>query len=106
MRSGRSNYSAFWTSGARQRLPKLLVSRSMDELMERLRNRLLESGSPLGQRVYLLDGSSLQLEHEPELVQAFPRTSNQHGQAHWPVVRLLVLHDLETGLAARPAGVP
>src|SRR5713101_6844703 len=87
---------------ARQRLPKLLVSRSMDELMERLRNRLLESGSPLGRRVYLLDGSSLQLEHEPELVQAFPPASNQHGQAHWPVVRLVVLHDLETGLAERP----
>jgi putative transposase len=87
---------------ARQRLPKLLVSRSMDELMERLRKHLLESGSPLRQRVYLLDGSSLQLEHEPELVQAFPPASNQHGQAHWPVMRLVVLHDLETGLAERP----
>src|ERR1035438_9883342 len=49
---------------ARQRLSKLLVSRSMDELIARLRSRLLESGSPLAQRVYLLDGSSLQLEHE------------------------------------------
>ena len=87
---------------ARQHLPKLLVSRSMDELIEGLRSRLLESGSRLGQRVYLLDGSSLQLEHEPELVQAFPPASNQHGQAHWPVVRLVVLHDLETGLAERP----
>ena len=38
---------------ARQHLPKLLVSRSMDELIERLRSRLLESGSPLPQRVYL-----------------------------------------------------
>src|SRR4029077_5935704 len=77
-------------------------SRSMDELIERLRSRLLESGSPLAQRVYLLDGSSLQLEHEPELVQTFPPASNQHGKSHWPVVRLVVLHDLETGLAERP----
>jgi hypothetical protein len=61
---------------ARQHLPKLLVSRSMDELIERLRNRLLESRSPLPQRVYLLDGSSLQLEHEAELVKAFPPASN------------------------------
>jgi hypothetical protein len=74
----------------------------MDELLERLRTHLLESGSPLRQRVYLLDGSSLQLEHEPELVQAFPPASNQHGKAHWPVMRLVVLHDLETGLAERP----
>jgi hypothetical protein len=49
-----------------------------------------------------LDGSSLQLEHEPELLQAFPPASNQHGSAHWPVLRLVVLHDLETGLAERP----
>src|SRR5580704_15055383 len=87
---------------ARQHLPKLLVSRSMDELVERLRSRLLESASPLAERVYLLDGSSLQLEHEPELVQAFPPASNQHGKSHWPVVRIVVAHDLETGLAERP----
>src|SRR3984893_19039077 len=47
---------------ARQGLPKLVVSRSMDELTERLRSRLVEAGSPLGQRVYVLDGSSLQME--------------------------------------------
>lgn len=91
---------------ARQHLPKLLVSRSMDELVERLRSRLLESAAPLGYRVYLLDGSSLQLEHEPELVQAFPPASNQHGKAHWPVMRIVVLHDLETGLAERPCWGP
>jgi putative transposase len=91
---------------ARQHLPKLLVSRSMDELVERLRGRLLESASPLPHRVYLLDGSSLQLEHEPELVQAFPPASNQHGKSHWPVVRIVVLHDLETGLAERPCWGP
>ena len=87
---------------ARQHLPKLLVTRTMDELIERLRGRLLESGEVLPQRTYLLDGSSLQLEHEPELVTAFPPASNQHGQSHWPVVRIVVLHDLETGLAERP----
>ena len=87
---------------ARQHLPKLLVSRSIEELIERLRSRLLEGGSGLPQRVYLLDGSSLQLEHKAELVKAFPPGSNQHGHSHWPVVRLVVLHDLETGLAERP----
>lgn len=87
---------------ARQQLPKLLVRHSMDELMERLRSRLTESGPALSPRVYLLDGSSLQLEHEPELVKAFPPASNQHGKSHWPVVRLVVLHDLDTGLAERP----
>jgi hypothetical protein len=87
---------------ARQRLPKLVVSRSMEELTERLRNRLLESGSALPKRAYLVDGSSVQLEHAPELVKAYPPASNQHGKAHWPVLRMVVVHDLETGLAERP----
>jgi hypothetical protein len=87
---------------ARQRLPKLLVSRTMDELIERLRGRLLESQPELPQRLYLLDGSSLQLEHERELVEAYPPVSNQHGKSHWPVLKIVVLHDLETGLAERP----
>src|ERR1700694_2480066 len=45
---------------ARQNLPKLLVSRTVNELIERLRQRI---GKPTveGQpRVYVLDGSSLQ----------------------------------------------
>ncbi len=87
---------------ARQRLPKLLVSRTMDELIERLRKRLLESAPVLAQRVYLLDGSSLQLEHEPELLQAFPLASNPRHKSHWPLLRFVVLHDLETALAERP----
>jgi putative transposase len=87
---------------ARQHLPKLVVSRSMEELTERLRKQLLESGPALPKRAYLLDGSSLQLEHEPELVKAYPPASNQHGKSHWPVLRIVVAHDLETGLAERP----
>lgn len=101
----RENKIALSTGGycqARQHLSKLLVSRSMDEIVERLRQRLLESGSELAQRVYVLDGSSLQMEHEPELVEAFPPGSNQRGKSHWPVMRIVVLHDLETGLAERP----
>lgn len=87
---------------ARQHLPKLFLTLTMDELMERLRSRLLESGEVLPHRTYLLDGSTVQLEHEAELVEAFPPPSNQHGKSHWPVVRIVVLHDLETGLAERP----
>ena len=87
---------------ARQLLPKLIVDRTMTELLERLRQRLLESEAEQSARVYLLDGSSLQLEHEAELVEAFPPAGNQHGKSHWPVIRMVVLHDLETGLAERP----
>jgi hypothetical protein len=105
----RSKTIALSTGGycqARQRLPKLLISRTMDELIERLRSRLLESEAVLPQRIYLLDGSSLRLEHEPDLVRAYPPLSNQHGESHWPLVRLVVMHDLETGLAEHPCWGP
>jgi hypothetical protein len=50
---------------------------------------------------YLIDGSSLSLTHQPELVEAFPPAVNQHGASHWPVVRIVVAHELSTGLAPR-----
>ncbi len=87
---------------ARQNLPKLFVAHTVDELIERLRHRITE-GRPSGpQRIYVLDGSSLRLEHCRELVKAYPPGENQHGQSHWPVVRIVVLHDVDTGLAERP----
>jgi len=32
--------------------------------------------------------------------------SNQHGESHWPLLRMLVAHDLQTGLAMRPQWGP
>lgn len=53
-------------------------------------------------RVFILDGTTLQLTHTPELCAAFPPASNQHGASHWPILHLLVAHELNTGLALRP----
>src|SRR5260370_37611378 len=87
---------------ARQNLPKLLVSQIVNELIERLRQRM---GKPTveGQpRVYVLDGSSLQLEYDAELVKAYPQAQNRYGKSHRSVVRIVALHDVDTGLAERP----
>jgi len=86
-------------SHARQRLPKRLCWQVMRELVLRLREILLPGG---GRPCYLLDGSSLELEASPSLRKAYPPAENQHGRAHWPVLRILVLHELETGLAEEP----
>jgi hypothetical protein len=87
---------------ARQNLPLALMERSMEEILQRLRKHLSEP-TPLGdRRAYVVDGSSLQLEAGAELQEAYPLAENQHGKSHWPVVRVVVLHDLETGLAERP----
>jgi putative transposase len=87
---------------ARQNLPKLLVIRSVNELIERLRERM---GKPTieGQpRVYVLDGSSVQLEYDAETVKTYPQGHSHSGRTHRPVIRMVVLHDLDTGLAERP----
>ena len=56
-----------------------------------------------GQRnVFLLDGSSIELEHCRELVGGYPPAQNQHGKSHWPVLRIVVAHDADTGMASCP----
>lgn len=90
-------------SHARQRLPKLLCKQVFCELVTRLREILHPGG---GRRAYLLDGSSLELEASPALRTIYPPAENQHGRAHWPVLRVVVLHELETGLAEEPRWGP
>lgn len=90
-------------SHARQRLPRLLCKQVFCELVTRLREILHPEG---GRRAYLLDGSSLELEASPSLRKSYPPAENQHGRAHWPVLRLVVLHELETGLAEEPQWGP
>jgi putative transposase len=63
-----------------------------------------ETGEPAN--VFVLDGSSLELEHSPQLLQCYPPASNQHGRSHWPVLRLVVMHDAGTGLAQPPCWGP
>jgi hypothetical protein len=90
-------------SHARQRLPKLLCKQVLAELVARLG----EIVNPGGERsAWLLDGSSLELEASPSLRKAYPPAQNQHGCAHWPVLRIVVLHELETGLAEEPCWGP
>jgi hypothetical protein len=86
-------------SQARQRLPKLLCKQVTTELVTRLREILNPGGESAS---YLLDGSSLELEASPSLRKAYPPAENQHGRAHFPVLRIVALHELETGLAEEP----
>jgi hypothetical protein len=55
---------------------------------------------------FFLDGTTVRMRHSKELVEAYPPTSNQHGISHWPILRMLVVHDLYTGLAMRPVWGP
>ncbi len=85
---------------ARQELP-LEIARTMgDQIFEQLM-----SPEP-GQRMFLLDGTTLTMPCTPSLLEAYPPSRNQNGESHWPILRLLVAHDLDSGIALRPEWGP
>jgi hypothetical protein len=90
---------------ARRKLPALLCKHVNREMTAQLR-KMLSLDDPDKPRVYLLDGSSLDLEHSRELVRKYPPARNQHGTSHRPVLRMVVLHELESGLAEEPQWGP
>jgi Transposase DDE domain len=85
---------------ARQALPQCMVERSCDRMFEQLVTKM----DPAGQdrRAFVFDGSTIRTAHTPELCAAYPPGSNQYGEGHWPMIRVLVAHDVHTGLAMRP----
>jgi hypothetical protein len=99
-----SNTGAY--SRARRRLPKAVAESAADQVVEYLLAEHQQALPELGRQAFLLDGSSLTLPHTEELLKVYPAASNQHGEAHWPVMRVVVAHDLVSGLALRPACGP
>jgi len=93
-------------SRARCRLPKSVVEKAADQVVEYLLADPKEALPGLGRQAFLLDGSSVKLPHTEELLKVYPPASNRHGESHWPVMRVVVAHDLVSGIALRPAWGP
>lgn len=91
---------------ARQALPLIVVQQSCDRIFEELVGKMDRTESGEASRTFFLDGSSIRTGHSAELCQLYPPGSNQHGEGHWPLLRVLVAHDLRTGLAMRPEWGP
>jgi hypothetical protein len=91
-------------SGAYSAARRHLAARVLYWTAENLLDRLLDTYPPswAGRRCYLLDGTTVQLAPTPELRQAYPPASNQHGCSHWPVLHLVTAHELQSGLAVLP----
>jgi hypothetical protein len=92
-------------SRARKRLPREAVEAVCDQIFAQLMEPAQSRGG-LPSRLFLIDGSSMRLPHTAALKKAYPPGSNQHGDAHWPVIRMLVGHHLYSGLAVRPCWGP
>lgn len=92
-------------SRARKRLPPEAAEAVCDQIFTNLMEPA-QAGGGLLRRLFLIDGSSLRLPHTAALTKAYPPGSNQHGEAHWPVIRILMAHHLGSGLAVRPCWGP
>ena len=90
-----SSYSA-----ARKRLPLRVVKRFCRAVCDNLAKRSAPAFE--GQRVFILDGTTITLPPTAELKKAFPPAPNQHGESVWPVAMLMVAHELQTGCAMVP----
>jgi putative transposase len=106
VREGRISAAAGGYCQAVKKMPKLVSEQVTRELVERLSREISEPWPGLAGPVFLFDGSSLQLPHTRKLVRAYPPASNQHGQSHAPIVRILVMHEVNSGMALYPQWGP
>jgi hypothetical protein len=92
-------------SQARSRLPLEVAKKVSDMIFESLlvKPTVLPG---LQEPLFLWDGSTVLLAHSEGLARDYPPPRNQHGASHWPVVRVLVAHEVVSGLAIRPCWGP
>src|ERR1019366_5544012 len=89
-------------SDARREMPLLVAEKVADCVLGHLMPSRREALPGWNRRVFILDGTSLEMPHTTELVKAYP----PGHKSHWPVLRMLVAQDLTTGLAQRPCWGP
>lgn len=100
---------ASYTGGynqARQQLPVSVVAGCSDRIFDQLIQHTKGTLAGAGRRAFFFDGSTLRTPHTELLRQMYPPGSNQYGESYWPLLRMLVAHDLYTGLAMRPEWGP
>ena len=94
-------------SDARKKMPLEAAEKVADRVFTHLSELPRRQALPgWDRRVFMLDGTSVELAHTPLLVEAYPPARNQHGELHWPVLRVLVAQELTTALAERPCWGP
>jgi hypothetical protein len=96
-------------TGAYNQARKDLSLPVVEQCCDRVFDQLMAASMAAQQErraAFFLDGTSVRTPHTEQLVEKYPPTSNQHGPSHWPLIRMLVAHDLYTGLAMRPEWGP
>lgn len=87
-------------SRARSRFELETVKAIANEISDALVNTTEPSLN--GRRVYLMDGTTFTLPPTPQLKKTYPPAKNQHGDSPWPLLHMLVAHELQSGCALLP----
>lgn len=87
-------------SDARTRLPLSVVEHFANRVCDSF---IQQTPSWFGDlRAFNIDGTTMTLSPTSELRKAFPPAVNQHGETVWPVMLMLVAHELQSGAALPP----
>ena len=95
--SGTSSYSE-----ARKKLPNELVVEVTDPLFQQLEHLMQEGWKGLKRPIFIVDGTTCRLQSGASLRKNFPAGRNQHGNNHWPMLRVVGFHEAFSGVAMRP----
>ena len=89
---------------ARQELPLTIVEQSGDRAFLQLMEQF---GRPATKwDAFFVDGTTMRMPRSEPLRAQYPPARNQKGESHWPLLRIVVAHDLYSGLAMRPQSGP
>lgn len=87
---------------ARQQLPLEVVEQVNTRVFEQFMQARPQPACGPDVNLFILDGSTLLMPHTAPLLEAYPPGQNQHGESHWPIIRILVGHHVHCGIATRP----
>ena len=100
VRTGTLSQNASAYDKARRNMPLQRVSAFCDATAGLLAD---QASPPLGRRrVYVVDGTTIALPSTKDLAEHFPTARNQHGSSPWPMMNLLVAHELESSCCLTP----
>ena len=89
-------------SQARQREPLKLVEQVSDRLTKSIVSTHKKS-TVENLKTYIVDGSTIRLNYSQGNLKKYPQYQNQHGKAHYPLMRIMVATDAVTGVVERPS---
>jgi hypothetical protein len=90
---------------ARQELPLTIVEQSGDRAFLQLIEQFARPATAK-RDAFFVDGSTMRMPHSAPLRAQYPPARNQKGESHWPLLRIVVAHDLYSSLAMRPEWGP